>query len=75
VGLAAAAPVTLWDCGLLDGRVAITVGGEGEGLSRLVAQRVDQLVGIPMSGTLESLNASAATAVALFEVARRKSFL
>lgn len=75
VGLAAAAPVTLWDCGLLDGRVAITVGGEGEGLSRLVAQRVDQLVGIPMSGTLESLNASAATAVVLFEVARRKSFL
>ncbi|MDQ3538552.1 MAG: 23S rRNA (guanosine(2251)-2'-O)-methyltransferase RlmB [Actinomycetota bacterium] len=73
VGLAGAGRVALWDCGLLDGKVVITVGGEGDGLSRLVAQRVDQLVRIPMSGALESLNASAAAAVALFEVARRRS--
>jgi 23S rRNA (guanosine2251-2'-O)-methyltransferase len=73
VGLSGAGEMALWDCGLLDGKVAITIGGEGDGLSRLVAQRVDQLVCIPMSGNIESLNASAAAAVALFEVARRKS--
>lgn len=72
VGLDGAAQATIWDSDLLDGRVAVVVGAEGSGLSRLVAERVDQLVAIPMRGRLDSLNASTAAAVALFEVVRRR---
>jgi 23S rRNA (guanosine2251-2'-O)-methyltransferase len=72
VGLDGAATTTVWDSALLDGRVAIVIGAEGAGLSRLVAERVDQLVSIPMRGHLDSLNASTAAAVALFEVVRRR---
>ncbi|MGH3665113.1 MAG: TrmH family RNA methyltransferase, partial [Egibacteraceae bacterium] len=73
VGLAVHAPAPLWDSRLLDGRVALVVGAEGAGLSRLVSQRVDGLVAIPQRGRVESLNAAAAAAVALFEVARRRA--
>jgi 23S rRNA (guanosine2251-2'-O)-methyltransferase len=72
VGLGGDASESLWDCALLDGRVAVVIGAEGPGLSRLVRQRVDTLVQIPMAGRMTSLNASAAAAVALFEVRRRQ---
>lgn len=73
VGLDAAATATVWSTGLLDGRVAVVVGAEGTGLSRLVSERVDELIGIPMAGHVASLNASTAAAVVLFEVVRRRS--
>jgi 23S rRNA (guanosine2251-2'-O)-methyltransferase len=73
VGLAGEAGESVWSSPLLEGRVALVVGAEGAGLSRLVAERVDGLVAIPMAGRLESLNASAAAAVALFEIVRRRS--
>ncbi|MPZ89807.1 MAG: 23S rRNA (guanosine(2251)-2'-O)-methyltransferase RlmB [Nitriliruptorales bacterium] len=63
----------LWSSRLMEGKVALVVGAEGAGLSRLAGERVDGLVTIPMVGRLESLNASAATAIALFEVVRRHS--
>jgi len=72
VGLDATAVETLWDCELLDAPVAIVIGSEGSGLSRLVADKVDVAVKIPISG-VESLNASVAASLALFEVARRRS--
>jgi 23S rRNA (guanosine2251-2'-O)-methyltransferase len=72
VGLAGEAEQTLWDCGLLDGPVALVIGAEGAGLSRLVAERVDALVRIPMGGAMTSLNASAAAAVSVYEVRRRR---
>jgi 23S rRNA (guanosine2251-2'-O)-methyltransferase len=72
-GLAGDAGETLWDTSLLDGRVALVVGAEGGGLSRLVAERVDGLVAIPQHGHIESLNASAAAAVTLFEIVRRRA--
>lgn len=72
VGLAGDSTTTVWSSRLLDGPVAVVVGGEGAGLSRLVAERVDERVAIPMAGRLDALNASAAAAVALFEVVRRR---
>jgi 23S rRNA (guanosine2251-2'-O)-methyltransferase len=49
-----------------DARTALVVGGEGRGLGRLVRETCDELVRIPMRGSVESLNASAATAVAIY---------
>jgi 23S rRNA (guanosine2251-2'-O)-methyltransferase len=73
VGLDGEASASLWDSQLLDERVALVIGAEGRGLSRLVAERVDELVAIPMRGQVRALNASTAAAVALFEVVRRRA--
>nr|MBA2532976.1 23S rRNA (guanosine(2251)-2'-O)-methyltransferase RlmB [Nocardioidaceae bacterium] len=45
---------------------------EGRGLSRLVSQTCDVRVSIPMSSSVESLNAGVATGIALYEIARRR---
>jgi 23S rRNA (guanosine2251-2'-O)-methyltransferase len=71
VGLDGDAPTRLWDEPLLDERVALVVGDEGRGLSRLVAERVDARVRLPARGHLDSLNAATAAAAALYEWARR----
>ncbi|MBA2318316.1 MAG: 23S rRNA (guanosine(2251)-2'-O)-methyltransferase RlmB [Euzebyales bacterium] len=73
VGLDRDAPETLWQCALLDERVVVVIGAEGRGLSRLVRERVDALVSVPMRGPLGSLNAGVAAALALFEVVRRRA--
>lgn len=72
VGLAGEAERALGD--VLDGRPTVLVmGSEGEGLRRLVAEHCDDLARIPMPGGFESLNVSAAAAVALYEAARPRS--
>jgi 23S rRNA (guanosine2251-2'-O)-methyltransferase len=53
--------------------VAIVLGAEGAGMSRLVSERVDVIASIPIEEKVESLNASVAAALALFEVARVRS--
>ncbi len=50
----------------------LVVGAEGKGLSRLVAEHCDRAVRIPMRGGFDSLNASVAASLALFEVARHR---
>jgi 23S rRNA (guanosine2251-2'-O)-methyltransferase len=72
VGLDAGAPVPLWDLEVAGEPLALVLGGEGRGLSRLARQRCEVTVAIPMAGPLDSLNVSAAAALACFEVARRR---
>ena len=52
--------------------IALVIGAEGTGLSKLVAKNCDQLVKIPLLGKVESLNASVATGVILYEIVRRR---
>ncbi len=73
VGLAAEGEVSLPDFDLGDGPLVVVVGSEGDGLSRLVAETCDQLVSIPMSSSLESLNAGVAAGIALYAVARARA--
>jgi len=56
----------------LKGPLAIVMGSEGEGMRRLTRESCDYLAHIPMRGSVESLNVSVATGVALFEVLRQR---
>jgi len=53
--------------------VVLVVGSEGEGLSRLVREACDTIAAIPITSSVESLNAGVATSIALYEVSRRRS--
>ena len=57
----------------LTGPVCLVIGSEGEGLGRLVREKCDVLVSIPMHGRVSSLNASAAAAVLIYEVLRQRT--
>lgn len=56
----------------LKGPAAIVIGSEGDGMGRLVAETCDFKVSIPMKGKLNSLNASAAAAILLYEAVRQR---
>jgi len=53
--------------------VALVIGAEGKGLSRLVKERCDQIVSIPMKGHITSLNASVAAALVMYEAVRQRT--
>lgn len=57
----------------LDGALAIVLGAEGKGMRRLTRENCDQLVYIPMHGSVQSLNVSVATGVCLFEALRYRA--
>lgn len=56
----------------LSGPIGLVLGGEGRGISRLVAEECDQMVRLPMWGKVNSLNVSVAAGIVLYEVRRRR---
>ena len=58
----------------LDGAIALVIGSEGEGVSRLVKEKCDFTVSIPMYGKISSLNASVAGALLMYEVVRQRNY-
>jgi 23S rRNA (guanosine2251-2'-O)-methyltransferase len=71
-GLEADAGAALCDQADLRGPLALVVGSEGSGLRRLVREKCDFLVRLPMYGRVASLNAAVAGSVALYEVERQR---
>ena len=71
-GTAADAQSDLWNTDFT-GPVCIVIGSEGDGMGRLVTDNCDFLVSIPMHGKVNSLNASAAASVMMYEVLRQRS--
>ena len=70
-GTAADGGTSLYEADL-KGPAVIVIGSEGDGMGRLVREQCDFLVSIPMRGQLNSLNASAAAAVVLYEAVRQR---
>jgi len=58
----------------LTGAIALVVGSEGEGIGRLVREKCDFTVSIPMMGKISSLNAAVAAAVVMYEIRRQRGF-
>ena len=72
VGLAGEGDTPLSGIPGLDGPVVVVVGSEGEGLARLVRENCDALVSIPITSAVESLNASVAASIALYEIGQQR---
>lgn len=73
VGLDGDGTTQVGDLELADGPLVIVTGGEGKGLSRLTRETCDVIAAIPIGSAVESLNASVATSIALYEVAKRRT--
>ncbi len=70
-GMAGEAETSLFEIDF-PARTALVMGSEGNGLRRMVREHCDQLLRIPMPGTVESLNVSVATGISLFEILRQQ---
>ncbi|MEH0831933.1 23S rRNA (guanosine(2251)-2'-O)-methyltransferase RlmB [Pectobacterium cacticida] len=71
VGTAGEADHTLYQS-KLTGPLALVMGAEGDGMRRLTREHCDELISIPMAGSVSSLNVSVATGVCLFEAVRQR---
>lgn len=72
VGLDMVAETTVFDLKVADEPIALVLGAEGTGISRLTRERCDVVARIPLEGALGSLNVSTAAAIACYEVVRRR---
>ena len=61
----------MYNCNLT-GAIGLVIGNEGSGVSRLVKEKCDYIVSIPMMGDIESLNASVATGILAYEIVRQR---
>ncbi|MEY3346101.1 MAG: hypothetical protein RLZZ581_895, partial [Actinomycetota bacterium] len=75
VGLDGDADTNISEMEIADQPLYVIVGSEGKGLSRLVREKCDLLISIPMSSAVESLNASVAMSIALYAIDRKRSEL
>lgn len=57
----------------VDSPIGLVIGSEGKGLSRLVKEKVDEMLTIPMTGHVQSLNASVASSLLMYEVYRKRN--
>jgi len=73
-GASSEGPTALWEADF-KGPVALVVGAEGAGISRLVRENCDFNVSIPMYGKIESLNASVSAAILMYEAVRQRKVL
>ncbi|MCY0876465.1 MAG: 23S rRNA (guanosine(2251)-2'-O)-methyltransferase RlmB [Firmicutes bacterium] len=64
---------TLYTDADLTGNIALVIGNEGTGLGKLVRERCDALIKLPMYGQVNSLNAGVATGILLYEVLRQRA--
>lgn len=62
-------PSTKWNTA---GKLALIIGNEGKGISANIKKRVDEMLTIPMNGHVQSLNASVAAAILMYEVFRNR---
>ena len=74
IGTAGEATEDLYTAQWPVGGVAWVMGAEGDGMRRLTREKCDQLVQIPMIGSVESLNVSVASSICLFETLRQRQF-
>lgn len=72
VGTVVDAPEEIYDTEVFNGPVAIVIGNESKGMGRLIREKCDVLVKLPMAGQINSLNASVAAGVVMYEVLRRR---
>ena len=63
---------TRWDQQDYSGSVALVIGSEGKGISRLVREKCDFIVSLPMKGKINSLNASVAAGILMYEIAKHR---
>lgn len=73
VGLDGGGDMSLPQLELATEPLVVVVGSEGKGLSRLVTEHCDAIVSIPIESAMESLNASMAVGITLYEIARRRA--
>lgn len=74
IGLDGGGDIHLPNLELATEPLMIIVGSEGKGISRLITDNCDQIVSIPINSAMESLNASMAVGITLYEVARRRGY-
>ncbi|MFC7678171.1 23S rRNA (guanosine(2251)-2'-O)-methyltransferase RlmB [Paenibacillus sp. GCM10028914] len=72
VGTVVDAVEEIYDTNVFNGPVAIVIGNESKGMGRLIREKCDVLVKLPMAGQINSLNASVAAGVVMYEVLRRR---
>lgn len=73
IGTAGEATQSLYSCSI-KGPTALVMGAEGKGMRRLTRENCDELVKLPMAGSVSSLNVSVATGICLYEMQRQRGF-